>query len=103
MARSHSELKRWYANYNRFYFGGKLPRDMDVFYAPDDRVHGLAVKDVNGNCTIQIDTALMGTRYAKWTLLHEMAHHATGDWGHGKRFQAQMLRLAIMGAFKKIW
>lgn len=100
---SHAELKRWYANFNRFYFGGKLPREMEVFYAPSDTVHGLAQLEESGRATIQVDTALAGTRYAKWILLHEMNHHATGDWGHGKRFQAGMMRLAMRGAFKRIW
>lgn len=99
---SHSELKRWYASFNRHYFGGKLPREMEVFYAPSDTVHGLAEKEESGKCSIQVDTTLAGTRYAKLILLHEMCHHAAG-WGHGKKFQREMLRLAVMGAFRKIW
>lgn len=103
MSLSHGELRRWYTTFNRCYFFGKLPKEMDVFYAPDDGAHGIAQRHENGQCTIQIDTTLAGTRYAKWILLHEMNHHYTGDWKHGRKFQAGMLRLAMAGAFKKIW
>lgn len=76
---------------------------MNVYYAPHDDAHGLARREETGACSIQIDTTLAGTRYARLILLHEMNHHFTGDWGHGKSFQAGMLRLAMAGALKKIW
>jgi len=103
MGLSHAELRRWYHGYNRAYFFGRLPREMAVYYAPHDEAHGEAVRGETGACSIQIDTTLAGTRYARMTLLHEMVHHYTGDWGHGRRFQAGMLRLAVAGAFRKVW
>jgi len=103
MGLSHAQLRRWYCTFNREFFFGQLPKEMDVFYAPDDEAHGLARRYATGDCSIQVDTALAGTRYARLILLHEMNHHYTGDWGHGKRFQVGMLRLAIAGAFRKIW
>ena len=100
---SHSQLRRWYRTFNRRWFDGKLPEDMDVLYAPDDTAHGLAILDRTDERVITIDSTIAGTRYAKLVLLHEMVHHATGDFGHGGRFQRGMQRLAIIGAFKGIW
>ena len=51
----------------------------------------------------------VGGRYdfdIRQTLLHEMAHAAVNrrqGYGHGVRFQKEMLRLAKAGAFKGIW
>lgn len=40
----------------------------------------------------------------RMTLLHEMAHMALWpDRKHGKKFTAEMLRLAQLGAFDKLW
>jgi hypothetical protein len=103
MGLSHSELKGWYRYFNRKWFDSRLPADMDVMYAPDDRTHGLAIRERTDERVIMIDTTLAGTRYAKMTLLHEMVHHDTGDFRHGKRFQGGMLRLAARGAFRNIW
>jgi hypothetical protein len=100
---SHTQLKRWYRSFNRRWFESRLPEDMDVLYVPDDGAHGTAICYPNGELVIEVDTALAGTRFAKMVLLHEMCHHATGDWGHGVRFQAGMARLAMLGAFKGIW
>ncbi|HZP06810.1 MAG TPA: hypothetical protein VFB43_18060 [Terracidiphilus sp.] len=103
MALSHAQLRRWYVAYNKRWFGGKLPDDMDLFYAPDDKAHGLAICHENGERMIKIDTAIAGSRWAKMTLLHECNHHYTGDFTHGVRFQAGMARLATLGAFRGIW
>lgn len=103
MSLSHSELKSWFRYFNKKWFDGRLPADMDVLYAPDDTAHGLAIVRSATDRSISIDTALAGTRYAKLILLHEMNHHDTGEFGHGKRFQAGMLKLAIKGAFRNIW
>ncbi len=103
MSLSHAQLRRWFLAYNRKWFGGRLPEDMDVYYAPDDGAHGLAISANTGEQSIKVDTASMGTRYAKLVLLHEMVHHYTGDYGHGEKFQNGMKRLALLGAFKTIW
>jgi len=103
MSLSHAHLRRLYLQYNRRWFQGALPEDMDVFYAPDDEAHGLAVQDRAGEKYIKIDTAIAGTRFARLTLLHECCHHLTGDFTHGKKFQAAMQGLAAIGAFKNIW
>lgn len=103
MSLSHAQLRRWYQTFNRKWFAGKLPDDMDVFYAPDDGAHGVAICDEQGNRCIKIDTAIAGSRWAKMTLLHECNHHFTGDFSHGVKFQAGMARLAMLGAFRGIW
>lgn len=103
MSLSHAQLRRWYRSYNARWFGGKLPDDMDILYAPDDSAYGVATCHENGSRVIQIDTAIAGSRWAKFTLIHEMNHHYTSDFGHGAGFQAGMIRLAIVGAFKWIW
>lgn len=103
MSLSHTELKKWFNYFNRKWFDSRFPADMDVYYAPDDRCHGLAIGDQNGEGSIKIDTAVAGTRYAKLVLLHEMVHLDTGDYGHGRRFQNGMLRLAALGAFRNLW
>src|SRR5579859_4436841 len=103
MSLSHTQLRRWYLQYNRKWFSDRLPRDMDVMYVPDDLNHGTAIVDCCDNCVIKIDTAIAGTRFARLTLIHEMNHHDTGDFGHGPKFQLGMVNLAMRGAFKNIW
>ncbi len=103
MALSHTELKAWFRYFNRKHFDSRFPADTDVFYAPDDRLHGEAAGYPNGEGAIKIDTTVAGTRYAKLVLLHEMVHLDTGDYSHGKRFQQGMLRLAAKGALRNIW
>lgn len=100
---SHTQLRRWYRTYNRRWFNGELPDDMDVLYAPMDREHGLAECHPNEERIITIDTMYATPRIARWFLLHEMTHHYTGDWTHGNIFQAGQMRLAMLGAFRRIW
>ncbi len=104
MSLSHSQLRRWYRDANRKWFGGRLPAEMDVFYAPLERKCEEAT-----HCTeteakaIQVNTGVCCTSCARGALIHGMNHHDTDDWTHGAKFQAGMLRLANEGAFKTIW
>ena len=100
---SHTRLRRLYLQYNRRWFNGELPEDMDVLYAPSDVAHGTAICHESGERIIEIDTAIAGTKWENWTLFHEMTHHYTGAWNHGPKFQLGMVRLAMLGAFKQIW
>ena len=102
MSLSHTQLCRWYANYNARWFGGRLPADVDVFYAPLDGCAECAAH-ANGERVIIIDTRVAGRRHSKGDLLHEMNHLDTDDWTHGRKFQAGMKRLALGGAFNRIW
>lgn len=100
---SHKQLRRWYRDYNARFFNNRLPAGMQLFYAPSDANHGEAIVDGQGNPSIRIDTCLYGMKWDRMALLHEMNHHDTGDFTHGKKFQAGMLRLANMGALARIW
>lgn len=55
--------------------------------------------------TIQLDPALREYgAIVRLTLLHEMAHlHLFPYRYHGKKFDAEMLRLAAHGAFSGLW
>jgi hypothetical protein len=102
MRLSHSQLRGWYIRFNTKWFDNRLPLDMDVFYAPSDGCHGELVVDGESR-HIQIDTAIGDSKFQQLILLHEMTHYDTGDFGHGARFQAGMLRLAKAGAFRNLW
>jgi len=122
------QLKRKFNEYNKKYFGGKLPADtvVDWHYALKDNamgrchVHGVTAcnqipKDYgNGKCNekhlILINTDLYNNVFVSlMTLLHEMVHleGAVGNRkqaeSHGKEFTARMRKLATQGAFDKLW
>jgi predicted SprT family Zn-dependent metalloprotease len=62
------------------------------------------IKMANGQFHIAFNEQyLRGERYAHMTLLHEQCHVATYDeiQDHGPKWQACMLRLDRMGAFRK--
>lgn len=101
--KSDPSLKRLYNKYNRLYFEGSLPNAV-VWWEP--------VASAYANCTfeddvwkIRINPALYGwTAAAKMALLHEMAHvKLHPDASHSDTFNAEMLRLAVAGAFNGIW
>jgi predicted SprT family Zn-dependent metalloprotease len=102
---SDSQLRRWYRDYNRRFFGGALPADADVFYAPIDGAHGDALGESNGEFTLRINPACaIDLRVVRMTLLHEMAHLKLWPYRtHGPRFEQEMQRLAVAGAFKGLW
>lgn len=99
---SHAQPARWFRSYNARYFGGRLPPDTDVFYAPIE-LHAECAAHDNGEKSITIDTRVADTWYARGDLLHEMNHLDTGDFTHGRVFQNGMKRLARAGAFRNIW
>ena len=86
--------QRLFDKYNVRFFGGRLPKyrvlRSDRFIAGE---HGLCRKKQR---EIHLGTALKGARLRE-VLLHEMAHAAVGG-SHGKKWLAEMLRLAKMGA-----
>lgn len=104
MSLSHTQLRRWYRELNRKWFDGSLPDDMDLLYAPMDDAHGLAICHANEERVIIVDPVLAAyPRFTRLILIHEMCHHYTGQWNHGAKFQLCMVRLAMRGAFKRIW
>ena len=98
------ELGRAYRKYNKLYFDGALPQDVDVFFSPAEDSYG-QVQEEAGGWTLQINPKYSPDhRMWKMVLLHEMAHLAVHPYpSHGAKFQAEMLRLATAGAFKGLW
>jgi hypothetical protein len=95
-------LQRTYQQYNRKYFGNKLPKVSEV------DLHWGSIREMGYEWGGEI---VINRRYryrdAVWklTLLHEMVHlslPAVQD-EHGKEFQKGMLRLAKAGAFEGLW
>ena len=97
------QLKRTYAAYNTRWFEGKLPSDADVLFAPTNNCMGIAECGEDGfMITIDPKYAIEGRTW-RLTVLHEMVHlKLYPARGHGKEFQRQMFRLAILGAFAKL-
>jgi len=120
------QLKRKFNEYNRKYFGGRLPKDTVVdwhYDMPNDHlgathVHGLIpcnqVPKSYGACggrhMILLNTVLWNMPcVAEMTLLHEMVHLMAVNGnkklaqGHGQAFNAEMNDLANQGAFDGKW
>ncbi len=112
---SDPQLRRWYLKFNDHWFGGELPHDTEVFWEPASGYLGQTCEvrgcDVDGAETgksevlIRIDPTLrFSSAMAQLTLMHEMVHVKLAPyWGHGKRFNNEMLRLAKLGAFNGRW
>lgn len=108
---SDRQLKHWYSKFNRLYFNGSLPDHTVLYWEPPSAAWGSAcpVFEVDyGQFYIKIDPSIRSiTDYWKMILLHEMVHiklwtkHPKHN--HGKLFQAEMLRIANMGGFKRLW
>jgi|SRR5271157_4711531 len=119
-AASDPQLKRWYGAFNRHWFNSELPDDVVIFWEPahgnlgecevdeDDKYSNHHLFE-DGEWLIRIDPCLrFSSTISKLTLLHEMVHVRTSMakpsyQGHGAPFQREMLRLATIGALKKLW
>jgi hypothetical protein len=95
-------LDRTYARYNRLYFRNSLPRNTIVKFG---RL---------SDCIAEVTWAeppiiVIHKRFRPWkklvlfSLLHEMAHLGSEDFGHGQAWQREMMRLARAGAFATLW
>jgi hypothetical protein len=121
-------IRRQYEFFRKKFFKrSKLPpiEAMFVLYSSADRIRkfykssmpkgaevrdckGFYVGDVMPEFGLIVVEASMDWGEVCLTLLHEMAHMAVEvghnrNMGHGKVWQAEMLRLARAGAFKTIW
>ena len=112
-------LAQEYKRLNRKWFNNTLPSDVRLrwtrgFRPPNNtfvgrtrntRRVGASTNSTASGYSITLSTRMQGMAFVMMTLLHEMAHVAT--WGekksHGPRWQAEMLRLAQIGAFKEWW
>jgi predicted metal-dependent hydrolase len=92
---SNERLRHLYERYNRIYWRGKLS---------GYRIVLAGLEEPLGTCDyrksfIQIDSNKhTSDRELRATLLHEMAHAAAREPGHGVKFFAQMERLIKLGA-----
>jgi Zn-dependent peptidase ImmA (M78 family) len=100
-----TRLQKTYRYYNRKYFGNSLPNP------PNVKVKWGEIEPAMG---LQLDNEIVinrchrsNQRVWRGTLLHEIVHLKLDDCAiksdHGKEFQAEMLRLAKLGAFRLIW
>ena len=99
---SAKKLKRAYREYNKKFFGNILPNP------PEVKLRWAAISEMG----YQVEDEIVlnrrdRSRNSVWrfTLLHEMVHLSLPPnlADHGRRFQQEMLRLAQIGAFAKLW
>ena len=110
---TNAQLPRMYRKYNRLYFSGKLPVNLEVAFETEGKnLRGWGVTDYicdSHGCyhptKILINRSLKVCRgWASMTLLHEMVHvELPYGASHGPRFQARMRKLASQGAFDRWW
>ncbi len=90
-----SLLQLAFEELNHQFFQGRLPRYRVVYSQPPGDP-----RDCSGHCdpdsrTIYVEPSSPTPQGLRQILLHEMCH--IGSLGHGKRFQAKLLRLAERG------
>jgi hypothetical protein len=97
---SNRLLRCWFTSYNRRYFGGRLPAQTRIYFAPADLCLGNAYG--GDDPRIELDPAcLICADIAKLILLHEMVHLERYPLiCHGAGFDARMQELAAAGAMK---
>lgn len=96
-------LTRWYRTYNEKYFNNELPEDIKLLW--ESHSEHLGTVRVDEKFEIRINPVLaIIPPYARLCLLHEMVHvKLWPSIKHGSKFQAEMMRLALEGAFRKLW
>lgn len=93
------DLRRAFRFYNRKYFNNELP-EVDLCWKKiDSRLFGYC----DGDQIVIHENLRETTSLWKLTLLHELVHLKNMRWGHGKKFQNEMRRLANAGAFDGLW
>lgn len=102
---SREDLKNLYLWFNKKYFSNKCPKNLKVKFGKlPQNAFGVTKYEGREPFEIVIDLNPMWSSAIAGTLLHEMVHvYLPYRCGHGKVFQAEMLRLAKQGAFKDIW
>jgi hypothetical protein len=106
---TNSDLRYWYKNANRWYFGNKLPKDIPVRFGvlPKGVLGSTEMNKKGRSCqavSVWIAKDIRSRRaIVILTLLHEMVHVENPTWNHGTPFQRRMLRLANDGAMNGLW
>lgn len=110
MFKPDKKLQRWYQKYNRAFFDGQLPSDVQVGFNELEGMYGtLAVniwtseEDGLQHTVLQIHIdpeRHRGGEQVRCTLVHEMAHvKVLPKRHHGKEWKEEMTRLFLRGAF----
>lgn len=112
--KSDPKLKWWYGYYNRAYFAGELPANTVVCWAQElvgtkyDADHTPA--DDGTPHIIRVSLEIKERpKHLRFSLLHEMVHLKLDEEGkednstHGRLFCREMLNLAKLGAFDRLW
>jgi hypothetical protein len=96
------KLRRAYLAYNRRYFGGRLPKDLDLTW---EQLPANLLGYQEGDYKIAINAKLHRADVLwRSTLIHEMTHLELGHRvQHGPKFQKRMRELAAAGAFDGLW
>jgi hypothetical protein len=115
MFKTDKRLTGWYHQYNKKYFDNKLTSHVTVGWdleieADAGRTHGVRFHPKEDGIDLEVATIHLhpdkhvGSTDARFTLLHEMCHLRLLPWTrHGKKFNDEMRRLAILGAFDDLW
>jgi hypothetical protein len=114
MFKPDKRLTGWYDRYNKKYFDGQLPSGVQVGWDEEEpnaaRVHGVIFTEEEDGIDkilafIRLDpTKHVGSMDARQSLLHEMCHLKLLPWSkHGKKFNNEMRRLAMLGALDDLW
>ena len=108
----NKKLEALYRRLNRRYFGGRLPKGVVIGYR---RKSGrfFAKSNIDGPWIWIANKLRTWARQPEWLLLHEMAHFSVDLAGvkakdrtpgmHSRAWDAEMLRLANLGAFRRLW
>jgi hypothetical protein len=113
-------LEGIYSTYNDEYFGGRLPKDTAIIYAPDpDEPEDVGSTECSldivtmkpSACSIHIAPyANVAQTVAIESMIHEMCHIQTygvaehdGKGSHGKEWTACMLGVAMSGGMDGVW
>ena len=108
---SHPDLLRIFRRFNKRYWNGTLPEPL-IYYAhiEDPNRDGYArfgeVQLIEDRFHVRVDPLWSACiQMTEWAVLHESAHIHLWKYGigHGARFQKEMVRLALAGAFRRIW
>ena len=101
---NEEQLQWTFRDYNDRWFAGRLS-DAAVRYGYLGDCYGQVCDGTLDGFTITLNARYAhDERVIGMTLLHEMAHMALWPYkGHDKRFEKEMQRLALAGAFKGLW
>ena len=120
-AKLSPRYQKYFDKCNRYYFEGRLPKELKVYVAPLLKVtqlsqasakdsanwkhagnYALAGYDENGDPCIILDkgTSIFHSILTKQSILHESIHFYIGldIQTHGVQFKAQVRRIASLGA-----